>query len=188
MDVEWREQLLAILEDHPEGISEHDLLKRLQATAGDDFPDTLFRDELALFRAHFLLFHALHRLRRQLLSGRRGVLQVEATCIRLGPYREASGAGLAEHDPMADYYLDLQNLHETSAAELDEMLGAFWARFHARSRRGEALAILGLEPTAELTEAQRRFRELAMQHHPDRGGDDERFREIQEAIAILRRC
>lgn len=188
MDVEWREQLLEILEGQPEGISEHDLLKRLQASAGKVFPEALFRDGLALFRAHFLLFHALHKLRRQLLAEQRGVLQVEATCIRLDPYSGASGAGLTEHDPMTDYYLDLQNLRDTGAAELDEMLGAFWARFYARGRRGEALAVLGLAPTAELAEAQRRYRELAMQHHPDRGGDDERFREIQEAIAILRRC
>ena len=51
-----------------------------------------------------------------------------------------------------------------------------------------ALAVLGLDATADLSAAQRRYRELAMAHHPDRGGDAGRFQAIQEAIAILRRC
>jgi DnaJ-domain-containing protein 1 len=180
--------LLTILEQRPEGVAEHALLRRLQAERGEDFPNALFRDQLALFRAHFLLFHALYRLRERLLADAAACLQIDPRAIRLSPYAEATAQGLADHDPMRDYYLDLANLEDTGAEEVERMLGSFWARYYAGSRRTEALAVLGLEASADLGTAQRRYRQLAMQHHPDRGGEPERFRAIQEAIAVLRRC
>jgi hypothetical protein len=188
MDDDLQQLLRTILAAHPEGIAEHRLLKQLQVDLGDAFPDTLFRDQLAMFRAHFLLFHALYRLRDQLLVERAGQLDIDPRCIRVAPYVAPSGEALADHDPMRDFYLDLAHLEGASAEDVEQMLGAFWVRYYAGSRRSEALAVLGLEPGADLADAQRRFRELAMDCHPDRGGDVERFQAIQEAIAILRRC
>lgn len=45
--------------------------------------------------------------------------------------------------------------------------------------------ILGVEKSASDAEIKKAFRKLAMNHHPDRGGDDAKFKEIQEAYAIL---
>jgi DnaJ-domain-containing protein 1 len=188
MSDDLQQLLLTILEQRPEGIAEHELLKQMQAEREADFPDTLFRDDMALFRAHFLLFHALYGLRERLLAAQAGLLEIDPRCIRLGPYTASAGNGLAEPDPMRDYYLDLSNLKDTSAEDLEQMLGAFWVRYYAGNRRSEALAVLGLEASADLETAQRRYRELAMQHHPDRDGDPAAFQAIQEAIAILRRC
>jgi DnaJ-domain-containing protein 1 len=188
MSDELEQALLALLRACPEGIAEHALLKQLQAEQGEAFPDTLFQDQLALFRAHFLLFHALYRLRDRLLGDASGLLEIDARCIRLKPYAESAGAALADHDPMRDFYLDLAHLQDTTADDVEQLLGAFWVRYYAGSRRDEALAVLGLDGSADLDAAQRRYRELAMQHHPDRGGDATRFHAIQEAIAILRRC
>jgi hypothetical protein len=42
-------------------------------------------------------------------------------------------------------------------------------------------AALGLPPTATLEEAKAAYRRLAMQHHPDRGGDAEAFKRVKEA-------
>lgn len=42
-------------------------------------------------------------------------------------------------------------------------------------------AALGLPPTATLDEAKAAYRRLAMQHHPDRGGDAEAFKRVKEA-------
>lgn len=42
-------------------------------------------------------------------------------------------------------------------------------------------AVLGLKPGATALDIERKFRELAMRHHPDRGGDAEQFHRIQEA-------
>lgn len=41
--------------------------------------------------------------------------------------------------------------------------------------------ILGLTDTASPTEVQTRWRELASEHHPDRGGDPEKFHVCREA-------
>lgn len=46
-------------------------------------------------------------------------------------------------------------------------------------------AILGLTRQASDEEIKRAFRKLAMKHHPDRGGDQARFQEINEAYNTL---
>lgn len=183
------QQLLQeVLLQHPDGLTEHALLKRLQGEGMTAFPDDLFRDQLAMFRAHFLLFHALYHLQEQLLAAGVGLLAIDARCIRIGPLVTTLATAVADRDPMRDFYLDLSNLSDTTADDVAEMLGAFWGRYYAGERRTEALATLGLEAGADLEQAQRRYRELAMLHHPDRGGDAASFRAIQEAIGILRRC
>lgn len=44
---------------------------------------------------------------------------------------------------------------------------------------------LGVERTATPDEIKRAFRRLASQHHPDKGGDTQKFQEIQAAYAVL---
>lgn len=46
-------------------------------------------------------------------------------------------------------------------------------------------AILGLRPGASEEEVKKAFRRLAHQHHPDKGGDPKRFKEIKEAYEKL---
>lgn len=45
--------------------------------------------------------------------------------------------------------------------------------------------ILGVAPGASEDEIKKAYRSLAMKHHPDRGGDQAKFQEIQEAYATL---
>ena len=45
--------------------------------------------------------------------------------------------------------------------------------------------ILGIARSASADEIKRAYRRLASQHHPDKGGNKERFQEIQEAYAVL---
>jgi curved DNA-binding protein len=45
--------------------------------------------------------------------------------------------------------------------------------------------ILGLERSAADDDIKRAYRRLASQYHPDKGGDTERFQEIQEAYSVL---
>jgi DnaJ-class molecular chaperone len=45
--------------------------------------------------------------------------------------------------------------------------------------------ILGVADTASEDEIKKAYRSLAMKHHPDRGGDQAKFQEIQEAYAVL---
>lgn len=46
-------------------------------------------------------------------------------------------------------------------------------------------ATLGVARTATPDEIKRAFRKLASQHHPDKGGDTQRFQEIQAAYEVL---
>jgi len=45
--------------------------------------------------------------------------------------------------------------------------------------------VLGLNQNCDEDEIKKAFKKLAMLHHPDRGGDSEKFKDINEAYAIL---
>jgi molecular chaperone DnaJ len=45
--------------------------------------------------------------------------------------------------------------------------------------------ILGIEKNASAEDVKNAFRRLALQHHPDRGGDAEKFKEANEAYQVL---
>ena len=47
------------------------------------------------------------------------------------------------------------------------------------------LGLLGLPPLATLADIKKRFRELAKRHHPDHGGDAEKFMELMRAYEQL---
>jgi molecular chaperone DnaJ len=44
---------------------------------------------------------------------------------------------------------------------------------------------LGVDKTANKSEIKKAYRELALENHPDRGGDEKRFKQINEAYSIL---
>ena len=44
---------------------------------------------------------------------------------------------------------------------------------------------LGVDKTANKSEIKKAYRELALENHPDRGGTEERFKQINEAYSIL---
>lgn len=46
-------------------------------------------------------------------------------------------------------------------------------------------SILGVAKTASQDEIKRAFRKLAMQYHPDKGGDETKFKQINEAYSVL---
>lgn len=177
--------LLEILQLHPEGLSEYALLQRLRVDTRVDFAGARLDDTRDLFRTHFLLFHHLYRLRDRLRDECSGDLEIHALNIRWHAIGPGAAQALAQPDPLRSYYLDLDNLEGTTGAELDELLGRFWARFSRYDRRGEALAVLELPAEADLETIRRQYRRLAMRHHPDRGGDRTRLQAIHAAMAIL---
>jgi len=52
-------------------------------------------------------------------------------------------------------------------------------------QRQQALAVLGLPPNATRQQIKRRYRVLAKQHHPDRGGDPRQMQRIIAAYELL---
>ncbi len=53
------------------------------------------------------------------------------------------------------------------------------------AKKRDYYEVLGVSKTASPDEIKQAFRKLALQHHPDRGGDPEKFKEINEAYQIL---
>jgi len=94
-------------------------------------------------------------------------------------------AQLALPDPLCSYYLDLNQLHATGAEEVATLLNAFWVNMGRADRRGHALQILGLSDPVDVTTIRRRYRELVMTHHPDRGGETARLQLLNAAVANL---
>ncbi len=45
--------------------------------------------------------------------------------------------------------------------------------------------ILGLEKSASADDIKRAYKKLAVQNHPDKGGDEKKFQEISNAYDVL---
>ena len=45
--------------------------------------------------------------------------------------------------------------------------------------------ILGVDKSADNNTLKKAYRKLAMKHHPDKGGDEKKFKDISEAYGIL---
>lgn len=189
-------RILDVLRAHPEGLSEHRLLELLPASDGRSMWDLACEGDLELFRVHFMLFHLLYRLRDRLRADGDGDLAIHVLAISFLDGKggvavpsegDEASSGLAEHDGLRAYYLDLEGAEGTSAEEVRSLLATFWERLAGLEGRDEALARLGLSDPVDRATVERRYRELAMRHHPDRGGDGQRLVEITEAMALLRR-
>jgi len=182
---QFQTTLLELLERHPNGVSEYTLFNQLSALNFPDYHETERRSALGLFRAHFALFHALYRLRDRLWGERSAQLDIHALRIQLRPYYAPHSDLPSRRDPLRDYYLDVRHLHDTSASDVDELLGRFWRRFGPRDQREQALGVLGLNDPVDDVTIKQTWRRLAMQHHPDRGGSEQRLQEINAALTAL---
>jgi DnaJ-domain-containing protein 1 len=177
---------LQLLEESPAGLAEFALLQQLRRPPHSLLPELKATDSLGLFQSHFLLFHALYRLRDRLWREGRAELVITPLAIRLYPYRPGTAA-LGPTDPLRDYYLDLGQLELTGEEEVAALLDGFWSRYAAADERLQALALLELSEPVDYDTIKRRYRRLVMAHHPDRGGDAERMQQLNEALAVLAR-
>jgi len=180
--------LLKVLRAHPAGLSEFALIKQLESPQAAGFQAGCLQDDLSLFQTHFFLFHSLYRLGEQLAQISDWQLHIKPLCIQLIPVNSDSTQLLAQPDPLREYYLDLSNLDNTCAEDVAALLSQFWTRFLRDDARRDALHVLELEDPIDWPEIKARHRQLAMQHHPDRGGDNERLQAINAAMDVLARA
>lgn len=188
-DQDLPEHLYQLLRAAPDGIAEYQLIQQLKARHSTHVPHLPLSDKLALFRTHFLLFNALYQLRDLLWSEQRAYLQISPLCIQLQPYQVGSYE-LTEHDPLRDYYLNLDHLRDTDEQEVEKLLASFWTRMQGGEEKRAALELFELsdQPLAlNLATIKHRYRQLVSQHHPDHGGSTSRLQSINKAMEILKR-
>lgn len=174
-----------VLKAHPAGIKEFELLKFVEKCGFPLFDGARFRSSLRLFQQHFFLFHILYQLQFDLLSRRAGDLHIHCLNIFIKPYQTKKTVLPACVDPLKAYYLDLSNCQGITQSQVDDMLDSFWRRFSNYQKREAAWKVLGLEPTASKWQIKARYKGLALEAHPDRGGDAVWFSQINQAATIL---
>ena len=183
----FSQQLLEVLRAHPAGISEYELIRALESTGESAFNSDCLRGTLSVFQTHFFLFNSLYQLREQLRRNGEAHLEINPLCIQLLPLPQNTGATISSHNPLRDYYLDIENLENTDANEVESLLGKFWQRFVRNDDRRDALTELELNDPVDWATIKTQHRRLAMQHHPDRGGDEQRLQTINAAMDVLAR-
>lgn len=167
--------------------SEFDLMRWLQAPEQGIFlPDALSHNK-TLFQSHFLLMHALYKLKQEWLKQRTAVLEISALHIEKRAWHcdISHDSQVGEADAVMDYYLDLNNL-DTSEKNIEQLLNSFWLKMRIPEQHPEDFAILELTPPVSASQIKAQYRKLAMQHHPDRGGCEQTFCQIQSAYQRLR--
>ena len=172
------------LDQHPDGVREYDLIGALKSRGFFDFLPAPPAEPIHLFRAHFLLFHALYTLAERLAAAQQGLMEIGPLCIRRLPWSPGD-LSLTMPDPLRAYYLDWSNLDNTSRDDVSRLIGSFWKQLGKIENRDEALAELGLQDPVDDATIKLAWRRLAMAHHPDRGGDTERLQAINAAIDCL---
>lgn len=147
--------------------------------------DTLTADpNRDLFKRNFLIMNALYQLQQQVMPKQQ--LLIKSLHIEL--ISNPTQNQLHLNDPLRDYYLNWQNF-ETSTAEINALLDSFWQRFSKPKQRATPLSTLQqqqlitrwqLAQPITLKALQKRWRQLAVQHHPDKpGGDNEVFKQLK---------
>ena len=179
----------AAIKKNPQGISEYQIMVELQEQ-NVIFPIADVDPSVSLFRKHFTVMNALYQLQQQLFE-QSEYLSISPLTIRLMALNEVATTNLPTDDidaPLREYYLDWNNFEHTSKKDVEDLLKGFWQRYLARDKRMHALQTLGLSGDATWEQVKRAYRKLAAQHHPDKGGESDDFREIREAYEILQRC
>lgn len=169
----------------PAGLTEFELIKQLDQEDGDLFPKPDLRDPLLLFQHHFILMHVLYRLQQQWWHANRCLLDIGPLRIAMCPIGDGSSQQLRHDASLRDYYLDANNLSRETSTSVQDLLDGFWKRLVGEEHRPQALAELGLDDGADHHTIRTRYRQLANEHHPDKGGDPETFRRIRHAYEQL---
>lgn len=179
--------ILSLLHQHAEGITEYLIIKSLEEHTGfEDIDDDY---QLAIFQKHFMVMNALHQLQKELMEEEQLYLDISPLKIQLITANiQSNNRELTESvdTKLSEYYLDWANFKNTNKQDVEKLLSSFWKLYISVDKQLEALTILGLEGKAKSEAINQRYRELAALHHPDKGGDSATFIRIRQAYEILK--
>ena len=188
------------------GISEFDLIALLKRPPYSLFDEDALRDPLMLFQTHFLVFHALYKLQIKWRESGEGRLDIHTTKILLRddiqpqniPLQNKDATQAQTHlaglDPLASYYLNLDNLKGTSEADVAALLDDFWRQMAGQKLgvpntkdRDKACDVLKLDKQDILTlnSLKAHYRKALLKVHPDWGGNVEEAQQVIQAYRVL---
>ncbi|MDP5143252.1 DNA-J related domain-containing protein [Rheinheimera baltica] len=182
-------QLLSIIlaytpADHV--IEEHYLLRRLGLKLQTEMAVS---EDLARFQQHFVLYHLLYRIQRQLLAQQQGFLNIGLAKVQFLAITQAP----QQHSDIGrrDYYLDWYNFYSMTEQLLEQQLEAFWQYVDTRQTtlnnvpEQHARSLLDLPKDFSLIQLKKAYRVKALLLHPDRGGDQQQFILLRQAYQQL---
>ncbi len=176
--------LLALLQRADGSYKVHELMAALRQQVV--IPLLADDEQLQLFRLNFLIMNALYQLQAE-LHDEGWWLLISTLDIRLEPLAPRNAASaLARGEALRSYYLDWRVFWQTDREEVEALLGSFWRACERDEHRAEALTLFALPAGAGPDAIRRRWRELALQHHPDRGGDANTFIRLRWAWEHLK--
>lgn len=196
-----KESIRLLLETNEQALSEYDIIRSLNEQGWGLSLDAT--ESTVLFKTHFLVYHALYELQMEYWQEQQRLLDISALTIgfvNCGVLtdKQSRATNIANdeqrpvsyesHQALRDYYLDLSHLEKATESTVNELLNQFWSRFVASDDKTKALAILDLPANTDLKTLKQRYRALAMEHHPDRGGEAEQFQQINWAFGVLQKA
>lgn len=195
IDPVLKEALLSSVALFVDGISEYQLIKYLQQPPWCLFAGLDLSDQLEMFRCHFILFNALYTISDRFYANGIGELHIHTLNIALKP-KAINATSLRKIDNLKAYYLNWDNLNQTTDEDVTALLNEFWHKMAGVHNElhfdpqaiSEAKVVFEfdqhLNPSAE--QIKRQYRKLLQQHHPDKGGTKQKAQRIGHAYRILR--
>lgn len=187
---------------------EYEILKKFT-------PETRANGEpYSMYERHFSVYHALYILKRE--AGKSALyLHIDPVKIRLLPVPSSGFCGyyyaekgifclnqtdnifcelhqgeiipeIPFFDPMAQFYLDAENIAFGESEILNDIMKGFRLYFMRKREIDEALLLFNIEKPGR-NSISRRYRELASLFHPDRcGGSEDKMKEVNSAYTLLK--
>jgi hypothetical protein len=183
-----------ILAEDFDFISEHQLIKKIQSPPHDLLTSLALKHTHELFQLHFIIFHILYGLKEKWIKSGVGELLINPLQISIvysdEPNKTEDNKSINNNnvsgiDKLAEYYLNLNNLTETSAQDIDQLLLGFWKEFYQPTAHNDALTLLNLSPPVIYSDIKKQYKRLASKYHPDKGGSTEKIQQINQAMATL---
>jgi hypothetical protein len=185
--------IASILNNHPDGLSEYDLIRALSKEPYSLLSTQAFSNNLALFKTHFVLFNALYRLQRFYQVNKIAQLDIVVTHIKLTHWSPNNVSSNADNK-LCDYYSDWTHYENTSLEEVDDLIDSFWEKMGTKAIPltsseediERAWKVFELEPfSTTRKELKRRYHQLMRSHHPDKGGDTSYAQSLSAAYKLL---
>lgn len=180
------EEVRLLIAEHPQGIDEYGILTALKQHPA---LANLGEGHLPLFQKHFLIMNALYQVQADYWDEKKAVLEITPLINKLhaqSPSAQETQLIRAESQGPSEYYLNWENFNKTTEQDVLNLYKSFWEFLAKDEKREVALSTLELPADASTEEIKRQYKKLAMQHHPDKGGNSTHFIEIQAAYEVLK--